>query len=242
MPAQYGLIGYPLTHSFSPGWFTEKFAREAIDAIYKAYPLEHVEDLEDLLANYPLRGLNVTIPYKKSVIDLLDELDEAANAIGAVNCIDIRHGIRKGYNTDIIGFEQSLRPLLKPQHTSALVLGTGGAAKAVQYVLDKLAIAYRLVSRAAHESVITYAELDDELIHQHTLIINTSPLGMMPDLHSRPDIPYNAIGEQHLLYDLIYNPAETEFLRLGREHGAGTKNGYEMLVLQAEASWAIWNS
>ena len=241
MPASYGLIGYPLTHSFSPAWFTEKFAKEGIDAIYKAYPLERIQIIEDLLANYPLRGLNVTIPYKHRVMQYLDEIDETAKAVGAVNCIDIRHGIKKGYNTDVIGFEKSLTPLLLPHHTKALVLGTGGAAQAVNYVLDKLGISRTSVSRGEREGVITYEDLTEETIAEHTLIINTTPVGMSPETDAAPPIPYAAITEKHLLYDLIYNPAETKFLHLGKQQGATTKNGHEMLVLQAEASWDIWS-
>lgn len=242
MPALYGLIGYPLSHSFSPKWFTEKFAAEDIDALYKAYPLEHVEDILDLLSNYPLKGLNVTIPYKESVTGFLDTLSPEAKAIGAVNCIDIRNGKRTGHNTDIIGFEQSLIPLLQPHHTKALVLGSGGAAKAVNYVLDKLGIERRSVSRNKTENTLTYQDLTEEIIKQHTLIINTTPLGMSPNEDYAPPIPYNNLTEQHLLYDLIYNPSETKFLRLGKANGAQTKNGHEMLILQAEASWKIWNN
>jgi shikimate dehydrogenase len=241
MPAQYGLIGYPLAHSFSPAWFKEKFAQEGVDATYNAYPLAHIADINDLLANYPLCGLNVTIPYKESVIEFLNEMDDAAQAVNAVNCIDLRNGRRKGYNTDIIGFELSLKPLLKPQHTKALVLGTGGAAKAVIYVLDKLGIITQSVSRSGNGHTIGYEELTDEIVNDHTLIINTTPLGMSPDVEAAPDLPYRAIGVQHLLYDLVYNPAETKFLSLGRAQGAMIKNGHEMLVLQAEASWEIWN-
>jgi shikimate dehydrogenase len=242
MAAQYGLIGYPLTHSFSPAWFAEKFAAEGIEAVYKAYPLEHIETIDDLLANYPLKGLNVTIPYKNRVIQYLDQLDPTAEVVGAVNCIDIRHGKRIGYNTDVIGFERSLTPLLESHHKKVLVFGTGGAAKAVNYVLDKLGIERTSVSRTATEHAISYSDLSEEIIADHTLIINTTPLGMSPDVNDAPDIPYAAITSQHLLYDLIYNPAETKFLQLGKHQGAAIKNGHEMLVLQAEASWEIWNA
>lgn len=241
MPAQYGLIGFPLSHSFSPKWFSEKFAAEGIDATYKAFPLENIESINDLLANYPLKGLNVTIPYKTGVIDFLDELSPEVGTIGAVNCIDIRNGKRKGYNTDIIGFEQSLTPLLQPHHAKALVLGTGGAAKAVNYVLDKLGIERQSVSRNKTETTLTYQDLTEEIISSHTLIINTTPLGMPPNEDDAPPIPYNHITEKHLLYDLIYNPEETKFLQLGKQQRATTKNGHEMLILQAEASWNIWN-
>ncbi len=242
MAAQYGLIGYPLTHSFSPEWFSEKFAAEGIDAVYKAYPLENIESLNDLLANYPLKGLNVTIPYKKDVVEFLDHISPAVEKIGAVNCIDIRNGKRYGYNTDVIGFERSLTPLLQPQHTKALILGTGGAAQAVKYVLEELGIKHQSISRNKSEDTLTYEDITEEIIAQHPLIINTTPLGMLPDTDVAPAIPYQALTEKHLLYDLIYNPAETKFLHLGKSHGATIKNGHEMLILQAEASWEIWNS
>ena len=241
MAAQYGLIGYPLEHSFSPAWFAEKFAREGVAATYKAYPLEHIEVIEDLLDNYPLKGINVTIPYKNSVIEHLHELDLVAAEIGAVNCIDIRNRRRKGYNTDVIGFEKSLVPLLSSQHTKALVLGTGGSARAVNYVLGRLGIEHTSVSRHLTEGVLAYAELTPDIIAGHTVIINTTPLGMSPKTDDAPAILYDAIGSNHLLYDLIYNPEETKFLQLGKAQGATVKNGYEMLVLQAEASWEMWN-
>lgn len=239
----YGLIGFPLGHTFSPGYFNSKFAHEGIEAEYKAFPLASVSELPQLLDLYPhLAGLNVTTPYKEQVIPLLDECDEASAAIGAVNCIKITDGRTKGYNTDIIGFEQSLLPLLRPGMDKALVLGTGGAAKAVRFVLEKLNIIYLSVSRNAGEGIITYNELDPGTIAGHRLIINTTPLGMYPATESYPPIEYVAIGEGHLLYDLIYNPEETIFLQKGRQQGAVVKNGMEMLEIQAEASWAIWNS
>ncbi|MCD6064998.1 MAG: aroE [Flavipsychrobacter sp.] len=236
----YGIIGYPLSHSFSPGFFNKKFADEGIDAVYESYLLKDVSELASLLLLPHLRGLNVTIPYKESVIQYLDEIDSSAQAVGAINCIDIRKGRTKGYNTDIIGFEQSLLPKLQPHHSNALILGTGGAAKAVAYVLDKLSITYRKVSRSNEPNVVSYDDLSPQLIAAHTLIINTTPLGMYPDIYSFPPIPYNAITTDHLLYDLVYNPAETRFLTLGKANGATVKNGLEMLHLQAEASWQIW--
>jgi len=242
MAAQYGLIGYPLTHSFSPDWFAEKFAAEGIDAVYKAYPLENIESINDLLANYPLKGLNVTIPYKKDVVEFLDHISPAVEKIGAVNCIDIRNGKRYGHNTDVIGFGKSLTPLLQPHHTKALILGTGGAAQAVKYVLDMLSIEYQSVSRNRSEESLAYEDITKELIAQYPLIINTTPLGMLPNTDIAPEIPYHVLTEKHLLYDLIYNPVETKFLRLGKKYGAAIKNGHEMLILQAEASWEIWNT
>lgn len=242
MAAQYGLIGYPLTHSFSPKWFSEKFAAEGIEAVYKAYPLENIESINDLLANYPLKGLNVTIPYKKDVVEFLDYISPAVEKIGAVNCIDIRNGKRYGHNTDVIGFEKSLTPLLKEHHTKALILGTGGAALAVKYVLNTLGIEYQSISRNKSEDTLTYEDITKEIIAEYPLIINTTPIGMSPDIDIAPNIPYESLTEKHLLYDLIYNPSETKFLQLGKAQGAIIKNGEEMLVLQAEASWEIWNS
>ena len=243
MPAEYGIIGYPLSHSFSPGYFAEKFAREGIDATYTAYPLQHISDLPSLLKIHPhLRGLNVTIPHKEAVIPYLDELDADAAAVGAVNCIDIRNDRRKGYNTDIIGFEKSLKPLLKPHHCDAFILGTGGAAKAVAHVLDKLGICYHFVSRTMSAKAMTYAMLAaNELLRKHKLIINTTPLGMHPEVHQYPELPYHHMGHEHLCYDLIYNPAETKFLVRSKERCATVMNGLDMLRIQAEASWEIWN-
>ncbi|MBS1585330.1 MAG: shikimate dehydrogenase [Bacteroidetes bacterium] len=241
MPAEYGLIGYPLGHSFSPEYFAKKFADLHIDARYELYPLASISELESLLHSQPLKGLNVTIPYKKQVIPYLDKLDEVAERVGAVNTISFRDGIKTGYNTDVIGFAQSLVPLLKQQHREALVLGTGGASKAVAYVLENLGISYTKVSRSKTESVLQYEELDEGTIAANKLIINCTPLGKYPNAEQAPKIPYDGIGESHLLYDLIYNPSETKFLQLGKERGAVIKNGLEMLQLQADAAWEIWN-
>ncbi|MBL7683232.1 MAG: shikimate dehydrogenase [Flavipsychrobacter sp.] len=241
MASLYGLIGYPLSHSFSPAYFHHKFAKQGIDAIYQAYPILTINDFPALLnANPSLKGLNVTIPYKEQILHYLDEMDAAAETIGAVNCIKITSDRLIGYNTDHIGFADSLRPLLRKQHTHALVLGTGGAAKAVMYALHQLGIDCKTVSRTSGD--ITYDNLNDEIIQSHRLIINTTPLGMYPDANQCPSLPYKAIGQGHLLYDLIYNPEETLFLKQGSEAGAAIKNGYEMLILQAEASWQIWNT
>ncbi|MBS1774514.1 MAG: shikimate dehydrogenase [Bacteroidetes bacterium] len=238
---EFGLIGYPLTHSFSPAYFQHKFDVEGIAAIYKAFAIKQIDEYRELLLSHPdLSGLNVTIPYKQAVMPLLDELDNAAAAIGAVNCISINEGSAKGYNTDYIGFKQSLTPLLQPHHTHALVLGSGGASKAVVYALQQLGIEYKIVSRANGD--ISYSDLSRDIISNHHLIINTTPLGMHPDIEQHPLIPYEHLTPQHLLYDLIYNPEETLFLRKAKERGAQIKNGYEMLVLQAEESWKIWNS
>jgi len=239
----FGLIGYPLSHSFSKGFFAEKFQKEGIsDCIYENFPLEDISQFPALLEQQPdLRGLNVTIPYKEAVLPWLDELSPAAEQIKAVNCIQFHEGIRIGFNTDVMGFKRSLQPLLKPHHTNALVLGTGGAAKAVMFVLQELNIPYTVVSRRAHDGIITYDTLDKDIMTAHTIIINTSPLGMYPQVDAAPPIPYELITKHHLLYDLIYNPAETLFLKQGAAKGAAVKNGHEMLVLQAEASWDIWN-
>ncbi|MEN0004257.1 MAG: shikimate dehydrogenase [Bacteroidota bacterium] len=243
----FGLIGYPLSHSFSKGYFAEKFQKEHIEgAFYESFPLAQIEALPQLLREYPnLVGLNVTIPYKEQVLPYLTALDADAATIGAVNTILINGAERKGYNTDIYGFETSLVRLfaerqLHPQH--ALVLGTGGAAKAITFVLDKLAIDYQFVSRTPKAGQLTYDQLDEEILRKHTLIVNTTPLGMYPNVAACPNIPYNYISEEHLGFDLIYNPAITQFMQQFLNRGAAAKNGLEMLHLQAEKAWEIWNA
>jgi shikimate dehydrogenase len=241
---KFGLIGYPLSHSFSAGFFAEKFATEGItDCSYTSHAIDTIEKLPQLLDENPeLEGLNVTIPYKKSVIAYLHAANEAVNKIGACNCIKISQGRLVGFNTDIIGFENSLSPNLTPGHTRALILGTGGSAVAVAFVLDKLGIEYAFVSRQkAGNNNVTYSELNERIIKAHTLIINTTPLGMFPSVDACPDIPYRFLTPEHYLFDLVYNPAETLFLRNGGQRGAITKNGSDMLVIQAEESWRIWN-
>lgn len=245
---RYGLIGYPLGHSFSQGFFTEKFRTEGLDGCgYSNYPLASIAELPDLIASQAeLEGLNVTIPYKQAVIPYLDELDPRANEIGAVNCIRIlRNGkevVLKGYNTDMPGFEASLLDLIGERRPDALVLGTGGASKAVACALRRLNIRFHLVSRSGDgKEMLSYAGLTPEWIGKSPLIINTTPLGTFPHTESLPDIPYEAVGREHFLHDLVYNPAETAFLRQGRMRGATVKNGYAMLVGQAERSWEIWN-
>lgn len=242
----FGLIGYPLSHSFSKKYFSQKFEREHIrNAFYELFPLENIALFPDLIQTYPnLQGLNVTIPYKQVVILHLDELDESAQAIGAVNTIKIGDGKTKGFNTDAFGFEQSLRALFEEsgqQPEKALVLGTGGAAKAVQFVLKKMNIAFLSVSREAGKGDLTYDELRADLLRQHTLIINTTPLGMTPNIGSFPNIPYHCIRKEHLLYDLVYNPERTAFMQKGRAQGAVVANGLSMLHGQAEQAWKIWN-
>ncbi len=243
----YGLIGYPLSHSFSKKYFTEKFLNEGItDHQYELFPMDDINSLPDLLIDNPsLCGLNITIPHKVSVLSFLNEIDIAAETIGAVNCISIRNfegeTYLKGYNTDAYGFEESLKPLLKPQHTKALIFGDGGAAKAVKYTLDKLGIAYLVVVRNKVEGAILYSEVNQEILSTHKLLIDTTPLGMSPNFDSFPQIDYKNIGKEHLAYDLVYNPLETKFLSKSAAAGAEVKNGLEMLYKQAEKAWEIWN-
>ncbi len=239
----FGLIGYPLSHSFSKKYFTEKFEKEGVAGCrYELFPLDSIEKLTALLeANPRLEGLNVTIPYKKQVVKYLHTSAIPAG-LEACNCIRIQDGKLDGYNTDAPAFEKSLIPLLKSHHTKALVLGNGGAAEAVLFVLKKLGIPFNVVSRTLHKgSTLTYSDLDKRIIEESTIIINTTPLGMYPEVDACPDIPYQYISTDQLLYDLVYNPAKTLFLKKGEERGAAIKNGEEMLVLQAEESWHIWN-
>lgn len=242
-----GLIGYPLSHSFSVSYFAEKFRKENIvDYEYRNFPLENISDFTGLLKDNPgLTGLNVTIPYKEKIISYLDRLDSIAEKIGAVNTIRFvqegSSGKLTGYNTDYYGFMNSLTPYLEPRHKSALILGTGGASKAVSYVLEELGIQYCYVSRKPQPGELGYNDLCLAMIRKHLLIINTTPLGTYPDISSFPDIPYDLLSPDHILYDLVYNPPETEFLRLGRQKGAKGINGRKMLELQAEKSWEIWN-
>ena len=212
---QFGLIGFPLSHSFSEKYFSEKFNREDIeDCKYELFPLENIEDIRFLFeVNKDLKGLNVTIPYKESVIEYLDDLDDVAQKIGAINCIKIDEIQRVGYNTDYAGFRDSLKPLLKKHHTHALVLGTGGASKAVVYALQEMGIQTTLVSRNKAVGQLTYAEINQQTIEQHQIIINCTPVGMYPDVQLCPDIPYQFISKQHIVYDLIYNPGKTLFLQ-----------------------------
>lgn len=239
---KYGIIGYPLGHSFSKGFFTEKFVRESIDAQYLNFEIPDVAMLSNVLRNNPeLRGLNVTLPHKQAVIPLLDELSEEAKEIGAVNVIRIRDGRLKGFNSDIIGFTNSIKPLLMPHHRKALVLGTGGASKAIRVGLNRLGIEWTYVSRSPREGMITYEDITAETLQAYTVIVNCSPVGMFPNVAQSPEIPYNCLSDKHLLFDLVYNPEETLFMKKGREQGATVKNGLEMLHLQAVASWDFWN-
>lgn len=242
--AQYGLIGKTLKHSFSKNYFKDKFEKESITATYENFELEEIDLFPSIFESHKnIKGLNVTIPYKEEVIPFLDTVTIAAKLVGAVNTIKINaEGKTAGHNTDVIGFQQSLAPLLQEHHNKALVLGTGGASKAVQFVLNQLDIKVQLVSRYANSRQIAYEEVSAEFLNQHKLIVNTTPLGMFPYEDDMPDLPYEGISEHHLLFDLIYNPEESMFLSVGKDLGAQIKNGYEMLELQAEASWAIWNS
>ena len=273
----YGLIGYPLGHSFSRKFFTEKFAKEGIDAQYLNFEIPSIEEFPEIIKNNPeLRGLNVTIPYKQQVMQYLDEISEEAKAIGAVNVVrierpspqpspimgretmrnagnkpdglpikgDMSEGLRGsliGYNSDVIGFVESIRPLLKAHHKKALILGTGGASKAIRYGLEeKLGMETLFVSRKAHEGMITYEKVTAEVMREYEVIVNCSPVGMYPHVDECPALPYEAMNENNLLYDLVYNPLETLFMKKGAEQGATVKNGLEMLHLQAIASWKFW--
>ncbi|MDP4210905.1 MAG: shikimate dehydrogenase [Bacteroidota bacterium] len=246
---RFGLIGYPLTHSFSAGFFTKKFADENIkDAVYQNFPLETIGQFESLLMLHPdLSGLNVTIPYKETIIPYLNELDKVASEIEAVNTIKFikdENGktILKGFNTDAYGFESTISPYLQCCHRKALILGTGGASKAVLYVLNKQGMHCDYISRTPSDSVFkTYAELNADDLQDYHVIVNTTPLGMHPNVDNCPPIPYEGITSSHILYDLIYNPEETLFLAKGKAQGATTINGLEMLHRQAEKSWEIWN-
>ncbi|CAN5382296.1 shikimate dehydrogenase [soil metagenome] len=269
---EFGLIGFPLSHSFSEKYFTEKFIRENIsDATYKLFPIERIETFHDFVSMHPdLVGLNVTIPYKEKIIPFLDELDETAKAVGAVNVVSLRYVplekrgttqpdksttmkpesicrtvFFKGYNTDVYGFRQSLKPFLTSKHERALILGTGGASKAVEYVLKQIGVNCIFVSRekklVVGKTILTYEELNSYIIDSCKLIVNCSPVGTFPDVNEFPKIPYESITKEHLLYDLIYNPAETEFLKRGKVQGAEIMNGLDMLKMQAEKAWEIWS-
>ena len=245
----YGLIGYPLGHSFSAKYFNEKFEREGIDNCYKLFPLISIDNLKDLLESNPsLQGLNVTIPYKEKVIPFLNNISPDAQAIGAVNVIKINNDndgripILSGFNTDWKGFSLSLIPLLNESVKSALVLGTGGASKAVCYALKQLGITHHLVSRSASTGEYTYKDLNEDIIKDNLLIVNTTPLGMSPKINTYPDIPYQFLTDRHICYDLVYNPEETEFMKKSARYGAKVKNGLEMLHRQAELSWEIWSA
>lgn len=239
----YGLIGYPLSHSFSQKYFTEKFEKEGIpNALFENFSIASIAEFPALLKNNPnLKGLAVTIPYKKDVLEFLDDASDEVKQMGACNCIKIRNNKLIGYNTDVAGFEQSFLEYLKPHHKKALILGTGGAAVAVEFVLKKLNLGYLYVSRKQTENGITYAQITEKLLQEFTIIINCTPLGTFPDITSAPDIPYQYLNSNHYLFDLVYNPPMTMFLKNGALYHATIKNGYDMLVIQAEENWKIWN-
>ncbi len=243
---QYGLIGRPLAHSFSKKYFTKKFATENIDAQYELYELEDIQLFEELINKENLCGLNVTIPYKELIIPYLDEVDEVAAKIGAVNVIKfIRENETlklKGFNSDAVGFENSIKPFLKSYHKKALILGTGGASKAIEFILGKLGIEVKFVSRSVSENKLIYSDLDGNILSEYLLVVNATPLGTFPNVNTCPDIPYEFLTERHLLFDVVYNPVETLFMKKGKERGATVLNGEEMLIGQAEEAWRIWNS
>ena len=233
----FGLIGKSLSHSFSVRYFNEKFYKEGIaDAEYLNFEINDISDFPDLIQRKELSGLNITLPYKENIIPFLDELSEDAKSIGAINTIQFKDGKLIGHNTDIIGFKQSISPILDGRD-SALILGDGGASKAIKLGLEQLNISFKIVTR---KSSFSYSDISTQDIDLNRIIINTTPLGMFPDTENYPKIPYEALTEKHLLFDLIYNPSETLFLRYGRAHNSKTKNGLEMLQIQAETSWSIW--
>ena len=243
---KYGLIGYPLGHSFSIGYFNEKFQNECIDATYENFEIPSIENLTEILDSNPeLKGLNVTIPYKEKVISYLDSISPEARAIGAVNVIKVNHKGNKtelkGYNSDVIGFTQSIEPLLERYHKKALVLGTGGASKAIIFSLKSLGIETLTVSRYERHGCVRYEDITPEMIKEYNVIVNCTPCGMYPQTDDCPNLPYEAMDSHTLLYDLIYNPDETLFLKKGKAQGATVKNGLEMLLLQAFASWEFWH-
>ena len=242
MTKKYGLIGYPLEHSFSPDYFNTKFKNERIDADYKTYPLNNIKEFAALISKLNFSGLNVTIPYKEAILPYLDEVDIVAKTIGAVNTIAFKNGKTIGYNTDCYGFEKSLLSSIEKSKNihGALVLGTGGASRAVQYILKKLDIQYSLISRSK-KGILRYQDIDKALFSSINLIINTTPLGMSPSIKNKPEIPYEWLNEKYFLYDLIYNPEKTIFLSEGLKMGCKIKNGHDMLILQAEKAWHIWN-
>ena len=243
---KYGLIGYPLGHSFSIGYFNEKFENEGIDAKYINFEIPTIEHLREVLDSTPdLKGLNVTIPYKEKVIEYLDSVSPEARAIGAVNVIKVTHKgkktLLKGFNSDVIGFTQSIEPMLEKCHKKALILGTGGASKAIDYGLRSLGLETVFVSRYERPGTVQYNKLKPEDVKEYNVIVNCTPLGMYPKTEECPLLPYEAMDSNNLLYDLIYNPDETMFMKMGKKYGATVKNGLEMLLLQAFASWEFWN-
>ncbi|MDR3266443.1 MAG: shikimate dehydrogenase [Tannerella sp.] len=244
---KYGLIGYPLGHSFSKTFFNQKFQSEKIDVEYVNFEIENVKDLKGIIKENPtLCGLNVTLPHKVTVMPLLDKISENAKNIGAVNVIKFKKGLfgklrLEGHNSDIIGFMKSIEPILNEKHRKALILGTGGASKAIYHGLKQLGVSAVYVSRTKKKECFTYEEITKEIIEEYTVIVNATPVGMYPNANECPDIPYQYLTDSHIIYDLLYNPDETLFMKKGKIHGATVKNGLEMLLLQAFVSWEIWN-
>ncbi len=242
--SKFGLIGKNIGYSFSKRFFSEKFEKENLPHSYENFDISSITEIARILSETPnLKGLNVTIPYKKAIIPLLDKMDPEAAKIGAVNTIKISADKKlTGFNTDHFGFQKSLEPFLPLQQKTALILGTGGASKAIAFALQNLGFNYKFVSRNIDSDILTYAELNESIIENHLLIINCTPLGTSPNIADCPPLPYQFLSKNHLLFDLIYNPAETEFLKRGKQYGAKTCNGLKMLELQAEKAWEIWNS
>jgi shikimate dehydrogenase len=239
----YGLIGYPLSHSFSKKYFDEKFEKEKIaDAEFRNFSIDNISFLDQILQLKNLQGLAVTIPYKRKVISFLNECSDAVKKMNACNCIQIKNKKLSGFNTDVIGFRQSFIQHLQPHHNKAFILGTGGASSAVAYVLEELNIPFRFVSRTKNNTNLMYDELNKQLMEDYPIIVNTTPVGTFPHNDECPTIPYQFLSSRHYLFDLIYNPDETKFLRLGKEKKATVQNGFSMLALQAEENWRIWNS
>lgn len=244
---KYGLIGYPLGHSFSKSYFNEKFENEGINAEYINFEIPTLDSLPEILASNPeLKGLNVTIPYKEKVISYLDSISPEARAIGAVNVIRVDHKgndtYLKGFNSDVIGFTKSIEPLLERFHKKALILGTGGASKAVNFGLKSLGLETVFVSRFERPGTIQYSQITPNIIQEYNVIVNCTPCGMYPHIDECPQLPYEAMTSKNILYDLLYNPDETLFMKKGAQHGATVKNGLEMLLLQAFASWEFWHN
>lgn len=243
MPRKFGLLGKNISYSFSRGYFTEKFDALGLeDHSYVNFDVPQIEDIQTIVNNTEdLVGFNITIPYKEAIFPYLSEVDPKAKAIGAINVVKVLENGLKGYNTDVIGFERSIAPHLKKQHQKALILGTGGASKAVEFALKSLGLHCQLVSRVASENKWSYDQLDKQIMEQYTVIINCTPLGTFPNVEQKPDIPYQYITKEHLVYDLIYNPETTSFMKHAQANGATALNGHLMLKLQAEAAWEIWN-
>lgn len=239
----FGLVGRNISYSFSAGYFKEKFSQMGVGHTYRNFDIDDIEELRDIITNTKgLKGLNVTIPYKEEVIPLLDSLSKKAKVIGAVNTITIsKKGKTKGYNTDWYGFKKALKPLLKKRHKKALILGTGGASKAVAFALRDLKIEYDFVSREGNEYLLSYTDLNKEVFDEYQILINTTPLGTFPDINECPQLDYSLFTKDYIAFDLVYNPEETLFLKKAKQNGAKIKNGYDMLVFQAEKAWAIWN-